>query len=769
MKPPFPFLIAFCGILPLVPSIAAGSPPPALKTAAADPASAKPEPAGIDWNTAEGKAFHAVWEKEGHRFTPAVKAAYLALAKAETLRELTATGRHLPADFLAWVDGDPVVAATVYGARHNPADVLTVLRSLELDLGTEEVRHKHTQLALAMAVVHSVGDSSPEEGKGRKGNRKSAPSEGLGVSLAPRPLLKLQVPGNPLEPVNTHPTDRPLDVNDHIVNFFEGRTVEVEAKAGKKAKGAAPVPETKTLPMAACDVIADPRLQEEFNAYMKAHGQDVRIDCGDHVVSRNSKAAVKGPQGKGVLEAFRLFKSAYEAKGLLPARRDREPTLAETFAWLVRNDGTPLPDGVKRKWDRWPIFPLNAPWPVLTYLAQWRQPLRESEDLFARYRDKGEFHGYGEYIGPIAQQFDFQSARRLSPYPFAYGTFQMMLKDGGVCGTMANMQTRSELALGIPSTTAGQPGHCALVSMRYSPVDKTYALVGSQFVTGGPEKTTPHLPWVFASDTGRRPMIYPMTTAFAVNHGVQSFLDSSIAWKLCRQLPEADRRTHGLTLLQSALALNPYNFLLVDSARELITTPEALLTFSDGFDKLLAAENQPGCPNGGLYRETVHEQLGKRLADLPVPSDKAILSRLADLTEKGENGEAWQKFQTALHGVEAVRSRLLDQLKSGVAGGRTAAGTMILANRIQAVVRASPKSSAKAAWISALQAAISGNETFTTGRRKKVVTDPSAAVILKAAGKRAQAAAREAARAKAEVEDASRDLSKEPEGDRRNE
>ncbi len=48
----------------------------------------------------------------------------------------------------------------------------------------------------------------------------------------------------------------------------------------------------------------------------------------------------------------------------------------------------------------------------------------------------GNFKTYGEYIEGIAQQHAMQSARRLKPYPFTYATIQMMLKDGGVCGTM---------------------------------------------------------------------------------------------------------------------------------------------------------------------------------------------------------------------------------------------------------------------------------------------------------------------------------------------
>ena len=43
----------------------------------------------------------------------------------------------------------------------------------------------------------------------------------------------------------------------------------------------------------------------------------------------------------------------------------------------------------------------------------------------------------------IAQQFDMQSARRLSPFAHSYGSIEMMWKDGGVCGTMGNIGART--------------------------------------------------------------------------------------------------------------------------------------------------------------------------------------------------------------------------------------------------------------------------------------------------------------------------------------
>ena len=100
--------------------------------------------------TADGRAVLAAWGNAQHRFTPEVKAAYLAWAKTRALEVVAKSGQRLPADFLAWVDHDPVVIATVYGISTNAAQRLAFLRSLEIDLGPYEVRTNHLQLALGL-------------------------------------------------------------------------------------------------------------------------------------------------------------------------------------------------------------------------------------------------------------------------------------------------------------------------------------------------------------------------------------------------------------------------------------------------------------------------------------------------------------------------------------------------------------------------------------------------------------------------------------------
>ncbi|MFM8733491.1 MAG: hypothetical protein ACKOGJ_13465, partial [Phycisphaerales bacterium] len=242
--------------------------------------------------------------------------------------------------------------------------------------------------------------------------------------------------------VDTTDASRPLDRGDHIINFLEQRSI------------------------AGADVIASATLQREFNAYMATHGHpEVSIDCGDGAVRWNSTEAIADAAlRERIKAAHELFHAAYRAKGRMPAQRDRAPTHAESMAWFVRNDRAELTPA-QRQAMQWPRFPLNAPWPVLMMLVADDQPLREREAIWTAFRDTGELRTYGEYIGGIAQQFDMQSARRVSPFPFSYGSIQMMWKDGGVCGTMGNIGARTLRIAGVPASTAGQPGHCAIVFM----------------------------------------------------------------------------------------------------------------------------------------------------------------------------------------------------------------------------------------------------------------------------------------------------------------
>jgi hypothetical protein len=369
-------------------------------------------------------------------------------------------------------------------------------------------------------------------------------------------------------------------------------------------------------------------------------------------------------------------------------------------------------------------------------LAADTQPLREREDIWERYHDRGELHTYGEYIGDIAQQFDFQSARRLSPYPFSYGTFQMMLKDGGVCGTMANIQVRTFESLGIPSCTAGQPGHCALIFFALDPkTDKTFECQGAQFVTGGPDKTHPHTPWCFGDTDALCDMVYYQSIAYAVNAGFNSYLDSEIAYDIYRVLPEADTATHGQTLLESGLSINPYNFVLADAAVATATTPEAELHLWKSLQTSLSPESgKPGCPVDSLYSQTVQAHMFAGIAKLPVPANKteasAIYTTLQE--EKCDNEDALALYQTATAGVDSLLSRTEADFKTHLASVRDDASCALMATELDAAAKKITDKTQRTMWIQARWSEIQGHEVYFD-KGTKITTDASATALAKLA------------------------------------
>jgi len=698
-----------------------------------------------------------VCASEKYAFTPEVRQAFLAWAKAQAQAELKAQGKALPTEFLDWVDSDPEVAATVYGAHDRPAAVLLHLYSLRLDLGRARFE-KYRQLALAAAVVFAKRAFTPD--------------------ITPRPPLKLVIDGDPRKPVNTRDPNRKLDINDHIINFLNDNTIEEEVVVGYREaapelkydkRGVAiprpkrgkhkkvPITEKHTRSLYACDVMASRELQKKFNAYMKSKGFPVDIDCGDRVIHWKSRDAVHGEQRKKIAAAYKLFRAAYEAKDLLPAQRDPMPSPAERCLFIIRNYEYKFPTDLQAK-RKWPRFPITAPWPVLMLLVDDDQPLREREERWIAFRDRGEFKTYGEYIGPIAQQFDMQSARRLKPFPFTYNTVQMMLKDGGVCGTMAAISARSHVALGIPACQAIQPGHCAMVAFRYDPKKNLYFCKGGQYATGGDEKTTPFNRWFIGEaaksyrrhpgfgvpGNPRRPMVYHQSLAWAVNYGFRAFLDSLMAWDVYQLLPEAERKGAGRALLTSGLELNPYSFLLADAAQAAASTPREQVQFWRTFQAALkAAGGKAGCPPDGLYSQTVKKKVFASIAKLPVPKEKRAAREIYAFlqAEHCDAPAAIVRYRLAIEGLPALLASTQAEFKKHLAATRATASSQNdtacakMAEMLKATAAAIPDKGQRKQWAAGLLEQSEGREKYF-GRWMRVATDPAVAFLARQAGRR---------------------------------
>lgn len=667
-------------------------------------------------------------------------------ARARTLLELSAKGLELPRDFLQWVDGDPLVRASVYGCRADPTPVLLALRSLELDLGPKVVRREATQLALAFAIQDSYAGRSLEAGGWNDADKTHPPAL---ADVDPRKPLVLSIPGDPRVAVDTKDRSRVLDRDDHIVDFLEDHEpIEVERPAQElppleyderglaKPRKSRAVPTKERRRLVAADVIASAALQAEFNAYMASKGHpETRVDCGDRAVHWMSKAAIEDKELRArIAAAHELFREAYRRKGRLPARRDRAPTAAESMAWFLRNDKLPPTDAERaaREGER---FPLDAPWPVLLMLAADDQPLREREEIWLRLRERGEFRTYGEYIDGIAQQFDMQSARRLAPFAFDYGSIQMMWKDGGVCGTMGNIGARTWRIAGTPASTAGQPGHCAVVVMRHDPATGEFRCEGEQYATGGDEATTVHAGWNHDDKGGRRPMLHHQSVCWAVNHGFPSFLEALALRRSHDALSEDERAQGALQLVRDGLELNPWALVLPEAAvrdasdaRALVAVVDAL---QEGLERLGKLEEHP------LYVSTLRDMAHARIDGLPSPATEEERTLLLQALERQGCTQAdllarlWKETGGHDGFVAHCRAAVEDYLSSPARARSKRESERFLA-RLKAWEKSAGGGTRKKAWARELLVAFADREQLVIGGKSSI--DPCVTHLRKLAG-----------------------------------
>jgi hypothetical protein len=680
---------------------------------------------------------------------------YINAARERTLDAAKARGIELPSDFLAWIDGDSIVRNTIYGCRADSLPVLLKLRSLEIDLGEDTVRRDYTQLALAFAIQDSYAKRGDQGTPWNDADGAKSPdySNDALPDVSPRAPLALEIPGDPRVRVDTKDTSRPLDRDDHIINFLEDHPEieeEIEVKElppleydergiAKPQRGAVSVKKTIKRPLRAADVIASRALQEEFNAHMAAHGHsDIAIDCGERAVYWGSTAAIgERSLRERIAAAHELFHTAYRNKGRMPAARDRAPTAAESMAWFIRNDRHDFSDDMRAARE-WPRFPLNAPWPVLMMLAADDQPLREREDIWAKFRDNGEFRTYGEYIGDIAQQFDMQSARRVAPIAFSYGSIQMMWKDGGVCGTMGNIGSRTYRIVGQPASTAGQPGHCAIVFMEYDATTKEFRCKGGQYATGGDEVTTVHAGWNYDDKGGRKPMVFHQSIAWGVNEGLPSFIESLAMVRVFNAMPADERARECVPFVKAALAENVFALAAITTALENAPDVNAAIAIADACaDRFAKATDEK---QHALYRSTVRDLAHTRIEQLPAPATPEENARLLEVLERqgSTNGALLARCWRGVGGDDEFVKRCKAEIDAYLASpdrGKDRRTAQKFAAQVNGWAKTVARP-AKKRWAEQLLAAFEGKETILLRGKEQV--DPAVEALRKIAGVKPQ-------------------------------
>ncbi|MBL8725328.1 MAG: hypothetical protein JNK49_14875 [Planctomycetes bacterium] len=666
--------------------------------------------------------------------------------RERTLAAVASRGLELPADFVAWIDRDPVRQATVYGCRREPLPVLLMLRSLEIDLGAEVVRGEFEPQALAFAMHAAYAAPRAAASPWNDGDHAAA-LDWL-PDVTPRPPLELSIPGDPRRWVDTKAADRVLDRDDHIVNFLEDHApIEVEVEAEElppleydergvaKPRGKARKVKQKVLRgLVGADVIASASLQREFGAYLAARGHpEVQIDCGERAVHWFATEAVGDPAlRQRIAAAHELFVTAYRNKGRLPQERDRAPTAAESLAWFVRNARTVLPH-------RYPLFPLQAPWPLWLMLAADDQPLREREAIWQEFVATGTFRTYGEYIGGIAQQFDMQSARRVAPLAFAYGSIQMMWKDGGVCGTMGNIGARTYRILGVPASTAGQPGHCAIVYFEQDAKTGRFRCRGGQYATGGDEVTTVHAGWHYDDVGGRRPMVFHQSVAMGVNRGLDAFVRTLVLRRMFDAARARGEGVDGPAFVAAAMALNPFALAAVVGAIEAAADAPAAMAVLAAFEAGWHAQSRSDdrSEDTALYAATVRDLVHARVLALPAPVGKAANEALLAALERQGCADAlllartWRAVGGEGEFGARTKAAVVAYLGSAERSKGKRAGEQFAA-RLSAWAKTVSGREPRRAWAALLLGEFVGREQLQL--RGKPVLDPAVERLRKLAG-----------------------------------
>ncbi len=248
-------------------------------------------------------------------------------------------------------------------------------------------------------------------------------------------------------------------------------------------------------------------------------------------------------------------------QGKVPAKRDPYPNIADFIRHLIKIEHIPVKPFVKKRHTvTWPMFPLNAPWPVLMPLAQ-TVPLREANYIWDKFQGKygdDRLHTYGPYVH--GGRFE----EKLVPGKWNYHAYPALIKIGGVCGTMSSIAKFALDALGVPCMKCGQPGHSCLFKFNR---DKTgYYFASLAQAVHSPYET--HTPWLLADATTYRAGKNGMSVAYeyysgmalAVNgNNLDNYLKSRVLVNLYKSLPTTSKKTTGVQILKLACKLSPYN------------------------------------------------------------------------------------------------------------------------------------------------------------------------------------------------------------------
>jgi hypothetical protein len=216
----------------------------------------------------------------------------------------------------------------------------------------------------------------------------------------------------------------------------------------------------------------------------------------------------------------------------------------------------------------WPLFPIDkAPWPLLMPLAETR-PLNECQYVWD--------HFTGKTLYPEGKKKNCQRIKTYGQYTWDYtlperkfkqsewnpGSMPRIVEDGGVCGRQSQLARTTYLALGKPAIQMGQPGHSALLTFDVNEAGVYSASMGQSIAPMN--KSFPNWPlndaYELRSQRGgtRTGAEYHFGLALAMNRGLDSYMDSRIAFHLARRCGAGQKEARR-KLLEEAVEICPYN------------------------------------------------------------------------------------------------------------------------------------------------------------------------------------------------------------------
>lgn len=350
---------------------------------------------------------------------------------------------------------------------------------------------------------------------------------------------------------------------------------------------------------------------------------------------------------------------------------------------------------------KWPAFDIaDAPWPILTPLLENRLPLREAEGLWQEYVQTGTV--------------EFSEGVTTEASPFGPGSWQEMRRRE--TGRNDHLMTVTfKATFGQPAMMGKHYEYASPSRFFYVEKNKVYDLATDDVWAGSyaPQECEG---WAYGAHPARglRREYWQRSMTYAVNRGMKEYMDSFMALHLFTMLPEGARREHGADLLESAMAINPYNIEVAQAFGAQAQTAVDVVDACNAFGNALMSAHKTGAPRDSEYSNALLGGWIGRFSALPVPTKKDEAQKiLAFLKQKHHPDAALRlRYQAVALGAENVRDQVAAVLDAHLAGARTPANCQAMAAQIRSAAASAADPAKRDAWLKDLREQMTGKEDY---------------------------------------------------------